>query len=110
MNKEAENSKSSVSCQSLMLDDISRSDTIPAMDIRTKNADIGHEAKIGRISDEAVFYLMSRGISEEDARAMIVSGFADDVSKEPPLEYAVEMNNLIRLEMKGEHRLRRFRL
>lgn len=60
VNKEAENSKSSVSCQSLMLDDISRSDTIPAMDIRTKNADIGHEAKIGRISDEAVFYLMSR--------------------------------------------------
>ncbi len=101
VNKEAENSKSSVSCQSLMLDDISRSDTIPAMDIRTKNADIGHEAKIGRISDEAVFYLMSRGISEEDARAMIVSGFADDVSKELPLEYAVEMNNLIRLEMKG---------
>lgn len=101
VNKEAENSKSSVSCQSLMLDDISRSDTIPAMDIRTKNADIGHEAKIGRISDEAVFYLMSRGISEEDAMAMIVSGFADDVSKELPLEYAVEMNNLIRLEMKG---------
>lgn len=101
VNKEAENSKSSVSCQSLMLDDISKSDTIPAMDIRTKNADIGHEAKIGRISDEAVFYLMSRGISEEEARAMIVSGFADDVSKELPLEYAVEMNNLIRLEMKG---------
>ena len=101
VNKDAENSKSSVSCQSLMLDDISRSDTIPAMDIRTKNADIGNEAKIGRISDEAVFYLMSRGISEEDARAMIVSGFADDVSKELPLEYAVEMNNLIRLEMKG---------
>ena len=101
MTKEAENSKSAVSCQSLMLDDISRSDTIPAMDIRTKNADVGHEAKIGRISDEAVFYLMSRGISEEEARAMIVSGFADNVSKELPLEYALEMNNLIRLEMKG---------
>ena len=68
-----------------MLDDKSRSDTIPAMDIRTQDADIGHEAKIGRISDEAVF----------------VSGFADNVSKELPLEYAVEMNNLIRLEMKG---------
>ena len=101
MTKEAENSKSAVSCQSLMLDDISRSDTIPAMDIHTKNADVGHEAKIGRISDEAVFYLMSRGISEEEARAMIVSGFADNVSKELPLEYAVEMNNLIRLEMIG---------
>ncbi len=99
--REAAHTKSAVSCQSLMLDDQSRSDTIPAMDIRTRDADVGHEAKIGRISDEAVFYLMSRGISEEDARAMIVSGFADNVSKELPLEYAVEMNNLIRLEMKG---------
>ena len=98
---QAKQSKSAVSCQSLMLDDISRSDTIPAMDIRTKDADVAHEARIGRISDEAVFYLMSRGISEEEARAMIVSGFADNVSKELPLEYAVEMNNLIRLEMKG---------
>ena len=98
---QAKQSKSAVSCQSLMLDDISRSDTIPAMDIRTKDADVGHEARIGRISDEAVFYLMSRGISEEEARAMIVSGFADNVSKELPLEYEVEMNNLIRLEMKG---------
>ncbi|MGI6117338.1 MAG: Fe-S cluster assembly protein SufB [Bilifractor sp.] len=97
----AEDSKSSVSCQSLMLDSESRSDTIPAMDIRTQKADIGHEAKIGRISDDAVFYLMSRGVSEEEARALIVSGFADNVSKELPLEYAVEMNNLIRLEMKG---------
>ena len=97
----AEHSKAAVSCQSLMLDGISRSDTIPAMDIRCGSADVGHEAQIGRISDEAVFYLMSRGISEEDARAMIVSGFADNVSKELPLEYAIEMNNLIRLEMKG---------
>ena len=97
----AVDAKASVSCASLMLDDISRSDTIPAMDIRTDQADIGHEAKIGRISDDAVFYLMSRGISEEDAKAMIVSGFADPVSKELPLEYAVEMNNLIQLEMKG---------
>ena len=101
VNPKAKGSKSAVSCQSLMLDDISRSDTIPAMDIRTNDADVGHEAKIGRISDEAVFYLMSRGISEEEARALIVSGFADNVSKELPLEYAVEMNNLIRLEMKG---------
>ncbi len=97
----AKQAKSSVSCQSLMLDNSSRSDTIPAIDVRTADADIGHEAKIGRISDEAVFYLMSRGISEEEARAMIVSGFADNVSKELPLEYAVEMNNLIRLEMQG---------
>ena len=101
VNKNAVGSKSAVSCQSLMVDDISRSDTIPAMDIRTSKADIGHEAKIGRISDDTVFYLMSRGLSEDEARALIVSGFADNVSKELPLEYAVEMNNLIRLEMKG---------
>ena len=84
-----------------MLDNISRSDTIPAIDVHTDNCDIGHEAKIGRISSDAIFYLMSRGIKEEDARTMIVSGFANPVSKELPLEYAVEMNNLIRLEMKG---------
>ena len=94
-------SKSSVSCESLMLDSLSRSDTIPAMDVRTKQADIGHEAKIGRISDEAVFYLTSRGLSEEEAKALIVGGFADNVSKELPMEYAMEMNNLIKLEMMG---------
>jgi Fe-S cluster assembly protein SufB len=97
----AKGSKAAVSCQSLMIDDISRSDTIPAMDVRTSEANVGHEARIGRISDDAVFYLMSRGISEEEARALIVSGFAENVSKELPLEYAVEMNNLIRIEMKG---------
>jgi len=101
VDKKAAGSKSAVSCQSLMIDDISRSDTVPAMDIRTNKADVGHEAKIGRISDDAVFYLMSRGVSEEEARALIVSGFAENVSKELPLEYAVEMNNLIRIEMKG---------
>ena len=97
----ARHAKSSVDCSSLMLDSVSRSDTIPVMDIRTQECDIGHEAKIGRISEETVFYLMSRGISEEEARAMIVAGFADPVSKELPLEYAAEMNNLIRLEMEG---------
>ena len=99
--KNAKGSKSAVSCQSLMVDDISRSDTIPAMDIRTSDADVGHEAKIGRISDDVVFYLMSRGMTEDDAKALIVRGFADNVGKELPLEYAVEMNNLIGLEMKG---------
>ena len=99
--KTAKGAKSSVSCQSLMLDSESRSDTVPAMDIRTRDASVGHEAKIGSISNDAIFYLMSRGMSDEDARAMIVSGFADNVSKELPVEYAVEMNNLIRLEMKG---------
>ena len=101
VNSNAEGSKSAVNCESLMLDRISRSDTVPVMDIKTDKADIGHEAKIGRISDEAVFYLMSRGLDEESAKAMIVRGFADNVSKELPLEYAVEMNNLIGLEMKG---------
>lgn len=101
VNPNAKGTKSSVSCESLMLDSESRSDTIPAIDVRTADADVGHEAKIGRISDDAVFYLMSRGISEAEARAMIVRGFADNVSKELPLEYAVEMNNLIRLEMVG---------
>ena len=101
VNKSALHSKASVDCSSLMLDAESRSDTVPAMNIMTDDCDVGHEAKIGRISNKAVFYLMSRGISEEDARAMIVSGFANPVSKELPLEYAVEMNNLIQLEMKG---------
>ena len=98
---EAKGSKASVSCDGLMLDNESRSDTIPAMEIHTDECAVGHEAKIGRISGDAIFYLMSRGISEEEARTMIVSGFANPVSKELPLEYAVEMNNLIRLEMKG---------
>ena len=101
VNKSATGAKVSVNCDSLMLDDNSNSDTIPAMNIMTDDCDVGHEAKIGRISNKAIFYLMSRGISEDEARAMIVSGFANPVSKELPLEYAVEMNNLIQLEMKG---------
>lgn len=96
-----ENVKASVSCEALMMDNISRSDTIPAMDIRSDGADIGHEAKIGRISDEAIFYLMSRGLSEGEARAMIVRGFVEPVAKELPLEYAVEMNRLVGLELEG---------
>ena len=101
VNENAVGSKSTVSCESLMLDRVSRSDTIPVIDVKTDKCDVGHEARIGRISDEAIFYLTSRGLSEEDARAMIVRGFAENVSKELPLEYAVEMNNLIGLEMHG---------
>ena len=101
VNEKARGSKSSVSCESLMLDRISRSDTLPVIDVKTDKCDVGHEAKIGRISDETIFYLTSRGLSEEDAKALIVRGFADNVSKELPLEYAVEMNNLIGLEMHG---------
>ena len=99
--KNAELAKASVSCQSLMLDDISRSDTIPAMDVRCPSASVGHEATIGRISDDTIMYLMSRGVTEEEARTMVVNGFANPSSKELPLEYAVEMNNLIKLEMEG---------
>ena len=97
----AKNSKSSISCESLMLDSDSRSDTIPILDVRTDKADVGHEARIGRISEETIFYLMSRGLSEEEARAMIVRGFAEPITNALPLEYAVEMNNLIHLEMEG---------
>lgn len=97
----AENARCTVSCQSLMLDDRSVSDTVPAMDVRCATAQVGHEATIGRISDDTVLYLMSRGVGEEEARGMVVNGFAEPVSKELPLEYAVEMNNLIKLEMEG---------
>lgn len=99
VSKNATNSKVNVSCDSLMLDSVSRSDTIPTDRIETDDVQFSHEAKIGKISDEAIFYLMSRGISEKEARAMIVRGFADPISKALPLEYAVEMNNLINLEL-----------
>ncbi len=97
----AHNVKASLSCESLMLDNISKSDTIPALDLQNDEIEVGHEAKIGRISDEAIFYLMSRGISEKEAKAMIVRGFVEPIAKELPLEYAVEMNNLINLELEG---------
>lgn len=97
----AHHSKSTVSCESLMLDNESRSDTVPVISVANDNIDIGHEAKIGRISEDAIFYLMSRGLSEEEAKAMIVRGFVEPIAKELPLEYAVEMNNLIKLELEG---------
>lgn len=94
-------SKNSTSCESLMLDSMSRSDTIPTINIENNDIDIGHEAKIGRISDSVIFYLMSRGISEQEAKEMVVRGFAEPIAKELPMEYAVEMNNLINLELVG---------
>ena len=97
----ATNSKLTVSCESLMLDSESRSDTIPNDIIETDDIEYSHEATIGKISDQTIFYLMSRGISEKDAKAMIVRGFANPISKALPLEYAVEMNNLINLELEG---------
>ena len=99
--KNAPHAKCSVNCESLMLDNESRSDTLPVMDIEGDAAEVGHEAKIGRISDEAIFYLTSRGIDEDEARAMIVRGFVEPIAKELPLEYAVEMNNLVNIELEG---------
>lgn len=99
--KDAYGCKSTVSCESLMLDNDSKSDTLPVIELNNDNIDIGHEAKIGRISDEAIFYLMSRGIDEEEAKAMIVRGFVEPITKELPLEYAVELNNLINIELEG---------
>jgi len=98
---EAINVKSTVNCESLMLDNRSKSDTLPTIEIGNDQVDIGHEAKIGRISDDTIFYLMSRGIPEAEARAMIVRGFVEPITKELPLEYAVELNNLINLELEG---------
>ena len=98
---EADGSKATISCESLMLDDWSVSDTIPVSNIQTDDVEFSHEAKIGKISDETIFYLMSRGLSEEEAKAMIVRGFASPISKELPVEYAAEMNNLINLELEG---------
>lgn len=97
----ATDSKCSVSCDGLMLDNISRSDTIPVNDIQNTQVAFSHEAKIGKISDKAIFYLMSRGLNEEDAKALIVRGFASPISKQLPMEYAVEMNRLIALELEG---------
>ena len=97
----ATNSKCSVNCDGLMLDDISQSHTIPVNDVQNNDVEFSHEAKVGKISDKAIFYLMSRGLNEEDAKALIVRGFANPVAKELPLEYAVEMNRLINLELEG---------
>ncbi len=99
--KNAQDAKCSTSCESLILDTRSHSTTIPSIRIANDSVDMGHEAKIGRIDEETIFYLMSRGIPEEEAKAMIVRGFAEPITKELPMEYAVEMNNLINLEVKG---------
>ncbi|MBI2208504.1 Fe-S cluster assembly protein SufB [Candidatus Woesearchaeota archaeon] len=97
----AKNCKSHVECDALMIDNISKSNTFPYMDVKENDVDLGHEATVGRISDEQVFYLMSRGLSQEQASQMIVSGFIEPIVKALPLEYAVELNRLIELEMEG---------
>src|SRR4051812_21190205 len=97
----ATGSKSTVKCDALLIDDDSRSDTYPYNDIREDDVAMGHEASVSKVSDEQLFYLMSRGISEEEAMAMIVRGFIEPIARELPMEYALELNRLIELQMEG---------
>src|ERR671930_2016647 len=99
--KGAERSKAFVRCDALLLDEQSRSDTYPSIEIDEEQADIGHEATVSKVSDEQLFYLMSRGLSETEAKTMIVNGFFEAFTKELPMEYAVELNRLIALQMVG---------
>ena len=101
VDKNSVGSKSKVVCDALILDEESRSDTYPYIKIEEDEVDIGHEATVSKIGEEQLFYLMSRGLSEAEASAMIVSGFVEPITKELPLEYAVEMNRLIQLQMEG---------
>lgn len=93
--------KSTVRCDALLIDDHSRSDTYPYIDIREKDAEIGHEASVARLEDEQLYYLRSRGVSADEAAAMIVRGFIEPIAKQLPMEYAVELNRLIELQMEG---------
>jgi Fe-S cluster assembly protein SufB len=99
--KGAKNARSKVVCDALILDEDSRSDTYPYIRIDEDEVDIGHEATVSKIGEEQLFYLMSRGLSEVEASAMVVSGFVEPITKELPLEYAIEMNRLIELQMEG---------
>jgi Fe-S cluster assembly protein SufB len=97
----AEKCKSFVRCDALILDDHSRSDTYPYMEINEKDAQIGHEATVSKVGDDQLFYLMSRGLSEQQATSMIVNGFIEPVTRTLPMEYAVEWSRLIELQMEG---------
>ncbi|HEX2864118.1 MAG TPA: Fe-S cluster assembly protein SufB, partial [Deinococcales bacterium] len=97
----ATGAKSNVECDALLLDDQARTDTYPYIEIQEKSATVGHEATVSKINEEQVFYLMSRGLSEDQAAGLIVRGFIEPIAKELPLEYAVELNRLIDLEMEG---------
>jgi Fe-S cluster assembly protein SufB len=94
-----ENAKAFVRCDALILDDNSRSDTYPYMEIEENSAQIGHEATVSKVGEDQLFYLMSRGLTEDQATSMIVAGFIEPIVKELPMEYAVEMNRLIELNM-----------
>ncbi len=99
--KGAENVKSNVVCDALLLDETSKTDTYPYIEVEEERASIGHEATVSKVAEEQIFYLMSRGLSQDEAMSMIVNGFIEPIAKELPLEYAVELNRLIQLEMEG---------
>ena len=99
--KGAENSKSTVRCDALLLDEMSRSDTYPVMTVNEERVSIGHEASVSKIGEEQLFYFQSRGIPLQQAEVMIVNGFIEPIVRELPMEYAVELNRLIQLEMTG---------
>jgi Fe-S cluster assembly protein SufB len=101
VHKEAHNSRSNVVCDALLLDPDSRSDTYPYIEIDNEDVTIGHEASVSKVGEEQLFYLMSRGLNEEEATSMVVSGFIEPLVKELPMEYAIEMNRLIQLQMEG---------
>ncbi len=101
VNKGNTNVKSNVVCDALLLDDHSRSDTYPYIEVDEQDVNIGHEASVSKVEEEQLFYLMSRGLSEEEATSMVVSGFIEPLVKELPMEYAIEMNRLIQLQMEG---------
>ncbi|MFR9803489.1 Fe-S cluster assembly protein SufB [Pseudonocardia sp. RS010] len=101
VNPRAKNSKSTVKCDALLVDTISRSDTYPYVDIRTDDVQMGHEATVSKVSDDQLFYLMSRGLTEDEAMAMVVRGFVEPIARELPMEYALELNRLIELQMEG---------
>ena len=97
----ARGAKSNVECDALLIDEESRTDTYPYIEIEEDSASVGHEARVSKVSEEQLFYLMQRGITGDEAMAMIISGFIEPITKELPLEYAVELNRLIQLEMEG---------
>ena len=99
--KKAVDTKVAISCESLMLDSISRSDTIPVSNINNNKITFSHEASVGKISEEMIYYLMTRGLTEAEAKALIIEGFAEPIAASFPVEYAVEMNRLINLELEG---------
>lgn len=101
VNKGAHGSRSSVKCDALLVDTVSRSDTYPYVDIREDDVTMGHEATVSKVSEDQLFYLMSRGLTEDEAMAMVVRGFVEPIAKELPMEYALELNRLIELQMEG---------